>query len=78
VTVTFDKLPAGIEEELAALRPARLSITQNTVELTVKEDHAGILAVVAAVAARGRVLRLEVGGATLEDIFVELTTGGPA
>jgi hypothetical protein len=31
--------------------------------------------VVAALAARGRVLRLEVGGASLEDIFVELTKG---
>ena len=73
VTVTFDHLPPGIEEELAARRPIRLSITQNTVEATLKEDDGGILAVVAALAARGRVLRLEVGGASLEDIFVELT-----
>jgi ABC-2 type transport system ATP-binding protein len=76
VTVTFDHLPPGIEEELAARRPIRLSITQNTVEATLKEDDGGILAVVAALAARGRVLRLEVGGASLEDIFVELTRGG--
>jgi ABC-type multidrug transport system ATPase subunit len=76
VTVTFDRLPEGIEEELAARRPIRLSITQNTVEATLKEDDGGILAVVAALAARGRVLRLEVGGASLEDIFVELTRGG--
>ena len=48
-------------------------MTQNTVEATLKEDDGGILAVVAALAARGRVLRLEVGGASLEDIFVELT-----
>jgi hypothetical protein len=48
-------------------------VTQNTVEATLKEDDGGILAVVAALAARGRVLRLEVGGASLEDIFVELT-----
>jgi len=76
VTVTFDRLPAGIEEELAARHPIRLSVTQNTVEATLKEDDGGILAVVAALAARGRVLRLEVGGASLEDIFVELTKEG--
>jgi hypothetical protein len=41
--------------------------------VTLKEDDRGILAVVGALAARGRLLRLEVGGASLEDIFVELT-----
>jgi ABC-type multidrug transport system ATPase subunit len=78
VTVTFDQIPPGIEEELAAQHPIRLSVSQNTVEVTLKEDHGGILAVVGALAARGRVLRLEVGGASLEDIFVELTKGGPS
>jgi ABC-type multidrug transport system ATPase subunit len=76
VTVTFERLPAGIEEELAARQPVRLSITQNTVEVTLKEDDRGILAVVSALAARGRLLRLEIGGASLEDIFVELTQEG--
>jgi ABC-2 type transport system ATP-binding protein len=73
VTVTFDRLPPGIEQELAAKDPIRLAITQNTVEVTLKEDDQGILAVVGALAARGRLLRLEVSGASLEDIFVELT-----
>jgi ABC-2 type transport system ATP-binding protein len=73
VTVTFDRLPPGIEEELAARHPVRLSVTHNTIEVTLKEDDSGILAVVAGLASRGRVLRLEVGGASLEDIFVELT-----
>jgi ABC-type multidrug transport system ATPase subunit len=77
VTVTFDRLPPGIEDELAARRPIRLSVTQNTVEVTLKEDDGGILAVVAALARRGRVLRLEVGGASLEDIFVDLTKEEP-
>ena len=77
VAVTFDRLPPGIEEELAARHPIRLSITHNTVEMTLKEDDGGILAVVGALARRGRVLRLEVGGASLEDIFVELTKEVP-
>lgn len=78
VTVTFDRLPPGIEDELAARRPVRLAIVQNTVNVTLKEDEGGILAVVSALAARGRVLRLEVGGASLEDIFIELTKDRPA
>ena len=73
VTVTFDRLPPGIEEELAARHPIRLAVTQNTIDVTLKEDDGGILGVVSALATRGRVLRLEVGGASLEDIFVELT-----
>jgi ABC-type multidrug transport system ATPase subunit len=78
VTVTFDRLPVGIEEELAVRSPIRLSVTQNTIEVTLKEDHRGILAAVGTLASRGRVLRLEVGGASLEDIFVELTKGRPS
>jgi ABC-2 type transport system ATP-binding protein len=77
VTVTFDRLPPGIEDELAARHPIRLSISHNTVEVTLKEDDGGILAAVGAMARRGRVLRLEVGGASLEDIFVELTKERP-
>jgi len=73
VAVTFEQLPPGIEEQLAARHPIRLSVTHNTVEMTVKEDEGGILAFVGALAGRGRVLRLEVNGASLEDIFVELT-----
>jgi hypothetical protein len=46
--------------------------------VTLKEDHRGILAAVGTLASRGRVLRLEVGGASLEDIFVELTKGRPS
>jgi ABC-type multidrug transport system ATPase subunit len=75
VAITFDELPTGIDEELAARRPIRLAISQNTVEVTLKEDDSGILSLVGALAERGRVLRLEVGGASLEDIFVELTRG---
>jgi ABC-type multidrug transport system ATPase subunit len=78
VTVTFERLPDGIEQELAAKQPLRMSVTQNTVEVTLKEDHGGILDAVAGLASRGRVLRLEVGGASLEDIFVELTKGEPS
>ncbi len=73
LTITFDRLPSGIEEELTARHPIRLAVTQNTIDVTLKDDDGGILGIVSALAARGHVLRLEVGGASLEDIFVELT-----
>jgi ABC-2 type transport system ATP-binding protein len=73
VSVTFDELPAGLQEELAALNPARLVVSGTTVELALKESESRVLALVSEMATRGRVLRVEVGGATLEDVFVELT-----
>jgi ABC-2 type transport system ATP-binding protein len=73
VSVTFDALPAGLEQELAALQPARLLVSGNTVELALKEPESRVLALVSEMATRGHVLRVEVGGATLEDVFVELT-----
>jgi len=73
VSVTFDQLPAGLERELAALHPARLAVSGTTVELALKEPESRVLALVSDMATRGRVLRVEVGGATLEDVFVQLT-----
>jgi ABC-2 type transport system ATP-binding protein len=74
VTITFERLPDRIEQELAALAPLRLSISGTTVEMALKEPESRVLALVSELATRGRVLRVEVGGATLEDVFIELTT----
>ncbi len=41
--------------------------------VTLKEQEVRVLDVVSALARKGRVLRLEINGATLEDIFIELT-----
>jgi ABC-2 type transport system ATP-binding protein len=73
VALTFDRVPAGLEAELAGRRPLRVRVTGNTVELALKEDEQQVLALVSDLARRGRVLRVELGGATLEDVFVELT-----
>ena len=73
VAITFESLPTGIEHEIAALHPIRLQINGNTLEFCVKAKEAEALEIVAALAKRGRVLRVEIGGASLEDIFVELT-----
>ena len=73
VALTFDRIPDGIAAEMAARGALRVRITGNTVELALKEDEQHVLALVSDLAKRGRVLRVELGGASLEDVFVELT-----
>jgi ABC-2 type transport system ATP-binding protein len=77
LSLTFDAIPAGLEADLAARQPLRLRVSGNTVEVTLKEQEANVLALVNELAQRGHVLRIEVGGASLEDIFVELTQRPP-
>ena len=72
VAITFDQVPAGIEQQLAPLGPLRMEIHQNTVEVALKAEETRVLEIVSDLARRGRVLRVEIGGASLEDIFVEL------
>jgi ABC-2 type transport system ATP-binding protein len=72
VTITFERLPAGVEADLQALAPLHLRVSDNTVELGLKMPEADVLALVSRLASRGTVLRVEMGGASLEDVFVEL------
>lgn len=73
ISVTFDRLPEGLEPEIQAYRPLRVEIVQNTVLVTLREQESSVLDVVGHLGRQGRVLRLEVNGASLEDIFIELT-----
>jgi ABC-2 type transport system ATP-binding protein len=76
VSVTFDRPPAGLEDVLAAYHPLRVRVSQNTVHVALKDRESRALELAMALAARGRVLRLEINGASLEDIFIELTQKG--
>jgi ABC-2 type transport system ATP-binding protein len=72
ISMTFDRLPAQIESSIAALQPLRQSVRQNTVELALKVGESRLLEIVTELARQGHVLRVEIGGASLEDIFIEL------
>ncbi|NDQ56768.1 MAG: ABC transporter ATP-binding protein [Acidipila sp.] len=72
ITITFEAIPSGLETELARLGALRVHIQQNTVEFAWKGEESLVLARVTELAKLGRVLRVEVGGASLEDVFIEL------
>jgi ABC-2 type transport system ATP-binding protein len=73
VSMTFDVLPDGLEAELAALKPLRLTVARTTVQFAMKETGQRMLTLMSELATRGRVRQVEIGGASLEDVFVELT-----
>jgi ABC-2 type transport system ATP-binding protein len=76
VTVTFDRAPDDLDAVLAPYDPLRVRHNHNSVHVTLKEEERRVLELVTALAAKGRVLRIEINGATLEDIFIELTQKG--
>ena len=73
LSLTFEQLPDGLEAELTERKPLRLHVSGNSIEIALKEPEAAVLALVNDLAQRGRIARVEVSGASLEDIFVELT-----
>lgn len=80
VTLTFEQIPADLPALVAPLRPLDLVTTHNTVQMKLREEEAHVLELVSAPARRSRLLRIEINGASLEDVFVELTrrAGGAA
>jgi len=74
IAMTFDRLPEAVESEIATLKPIRTLIEGNTVEVALKTEEGKVMEIVNGLARNRHVLRVEVRGASLEDIFVELTT----
>jgi ABC-type multidrug transport system ATPase subunit len=73
ISMTFDAMPQGIESELESLPTLRTRVENDTLEVAFKAPEGRVLEIVTALARNGRVLRLEVNGASLEDVFLELT-----
>ena len=73
ISMTFDAIPEHIESELQSVPTLRTRVENNTLNVAVKAAEGKVLEIVTALARNRRVLRLEVNGASLEDIFIELT-----
>jgi ABC-2 type transport system ATP-binding protein len=77
VSMTFEAAPPGIEEELRRRGAQRVSVSATAVEFALKSSEVSVLALVTELSARAPLVRLEIGGASLEDIFVELMQPDP-
>jgi ABC-2 type transport system ATP-binding protein len=73
VTLSFDHTPQSVEADLAGFHPEEVVVNHNTLRLKLRDEEARVLELVSVLARRGRLLRIEINGASLEDIFVELT-----
>jgi ABC-2 type transport system ATP-binding protein len=73
VTLSFERVPDSLPALLAGYDVESVKTIHNTVELRLRDDEARVLELVARMARQGRILRVEIGGASLEDVFVELT-----
>jgi ABC-type multidrug transport system ATPase subunit len=78
VTLTFERVPDDVEAVLAMHQPLRMRVNHNTLHVALKEEESRMLALVTSLAARAPVLHVEINGASLEDIFIELTQKGAA
>jgi len=74
ISVTFAEMPQALASAVAPYHPIRVDVTQNSALITVREDEGRVLDLVAHLGRVGRVLRIEVSGASLEDIFIQLTS----
>jgi ABC-2 type transport system ATP-binding protein len=73
ISVTFAELPASFGAAVAPYHPSRVDVTDNSALITVRDEEGRVLDLVAHLGRLGHVLRIEVSGASLEDIFIELT-----
>jgi ABC-2 type transport system ATP-binding protein len=77
VTISYERLPSNLETALGGYTFLRRQVTGSTVHLAVQDDEVRVLALATRLSEMGPVLRVEISGATLEDIFIELTQKRP-
>ena len=73
VTITFDRIPQELATIVAGYGPERVVVQHNTVQLQLRGEEPRVLELVSALGRHGRIQRLEITGASLEDVFVQLT-----
>ncbi|HUK61783.1 MAG TPA: hypothetical protein VLV15_00580, partial [Dongiaceae bacterium] len=61
-----------IDASLAGFHPEEVTVGHGTVRLKLRDEESRVLELVSQLARRGHLLRIEINGASLEDIFVEL------
>ena len=76
--LTFDRVPDDAVTIVEEYAPLRVRVDHNTLHVTLRDDEARVLTLATALARHGRLLRIEIAGASLEDVFVELTQKGLA
>jgi ABC-2 type transport system ATP-binding protein len=72
VSMTFQSTPPGIDEELRRRGALKVNVSPTTVEFTLKGPEVSVLALVTELSKGAPLVRLEIAGASLEDIFIEL------
>ncbi len=72
VALTVKEVNGDLRDFLGRLRLPRLQFKETSVEFTVKGDEHSVLRVVEEATRRAEVLKFEVAGASLEDVFLEL------
>ena len=73
VTITFDRVPEDLRATAAGYAAERVTVLHNTVQLQLRGDEPRILELVAALGQQARIQHVEIAGASLEDVFVQLT-----
>ena len=75
VILTLKEVNASLREFLSQLRLPRLKFKETSVEFTVKGSEHSVLQIVEEATRRANLLKFEVTGASLEDVFLELLKG---
>jgi ABC-2 type transport system ATP-binding protein len=73
VTITLDQIPPELPAIAARYEPERFAVHHNTVQFQLRGEEARVLELVSALGRQARIQHLEITGASLEDVFVQLT-----
>jgi ABC-type multidrug transport system ATPase subunit len=73
VTITFDRIPEALSAIVAGFRPERVVTQHTTVQLQLRGDEPRVLELVSELGRHAHIQHLEITGASLEDVFVQLT-----